>query len=277
MERLYRFTLPTAKVDGAKVVPPVLPRRLGPDCFWDLEERDFAQMTEFRQWVAAEGLEPGEEGLVREDGRLKPDDTLVLLSGTNVTTGPFDDRLSVREACDTCGLAVRRVRHGGTFAVEGDPPAGVALSYVLGADAFIAPTEVITELETDGFAAGLATAPVETDAGDYAVLYSENCVGDPVAPYGTDGETCPRCSRSVRRARDGVAYPASPRYSFFLLFDRPHGHGQWFWSTVDGQLRPMVTPDVARWLQKRDPAVNVTTRGWSPEDLERAFLPEEYR
>lgn len=276
MERLYRFSLPVGDVERATTAPPLPPRTLGPECHWDFEERDFGQIPEFRRWCASEGLHPAEEGSVRATGKLSPDETLVLLSGSKVTTAGVDDRLSSSEVCPVCGLAVRHVEEPGTFAVDGEPPADAVLSYVPAANTFVTTTEVVRELEAEGLGSGLQTAPARAASGDYVVVYSGVAVGDPTAPFGAIGEVCPRCGRSFRRA-NGTTYPGVPRYSFFFVFERPQRDAQWFWSTIDGQTRVMVTPDVARWLQNRDPDLNVLTRGWSPDDLERAFLPEEYR
>jgi hypothetical protein len=186
-------------------------------------------------------------------------------------------RLVERRACPVCGMPEVRVADDPAVALGAEPRAGALLTYVADLDAFALPTAAVNELRAAGLARGLGVVPVEAPGEPHVIVYSEVAVGEPVAPFCTTGERCPTCGRAHRRTADGRRHPALPRYAMYLIFERPSGDPQWVWSTIGGPLWPMITHDVASWLHARDPQMTFLKRGWSPDELDTAFLPEEYR
>jgi hypothetical protein len=275
----YQISVSEEAAQQASTSPPFPPRSTLIRHEWDFDESEFPRMPELRRWIEAEGIEDAEEqGFAGEGGRLSPDDTLVNFS-TTATARDIVRRAEFVDSheCPTCGLPDARLVEDPVVELEHEPRAGALLTYISELDAFALPASVIDELRAADLARGLATVSVDAPGERHLIVYSDVGVGEPVAPYGTTGERCPECGRAYRRTPDGATYPALPKYALYLLFEQPSGERQWVWSTIGGRLWPMVTHDVAEWLAERDPDITFVKRGWSADELDKAFLAEEYR
>jgi hypothetical protein len=278
MSRNYQILVDAEQAERAGTPPPVAPVATLIRHKWSFDESDFGRIPELRAWLANEHIEDFEErGLAGGPG-LAPDDTLVNFSTTaTVRDVVREANLVERRACPACGLSEVRVVDDPTVTLRAEPRAGALLTHVAELEAFAIPAAAADELRAAGLARGLRVVPVEAPGEPHVIVCSDVAVGEPVAPFGTTGERCPACGRAYRRAPDGHPHPALPRYAMYLIFERASGDPQWVWSTTGGPLWPMVTHDVARWLHDRDPQMTSLKRGWSPDELDAAFLEDEYR
>jgi hypothetical protein len=275
---LYRISIDPDELAAVATPPPLAASRSWPRPTWDFTFREFDRIPALRAWIAAEGITGvGEQGFAQTGGRLSDDDSLVGISPASTSDAALlGGELFADQVCGRCGLATRSVHPEPRLELDREPRAGPLVTYVRAADGIVMPAPAVNALRAAGLGRGLALAPVEAPGEPHILVYAGPGVGEPVAPYGYTGEPCSTCGRRVRVV-DSRPYPGLPRYAFYWLFERPDGEPQWVWNAIHGQLRPMVTPDVARWLAARDATVAFRKHGWSPHELDAAFLPEEYR
>jgi hypothetical protein len=274
----YQISVDAEEAERSATPPPFPPRSTLIRHDWDFDEPEFPRIPKLRRWIEAEGFRDVEElGFAGEGGELSLDDTLVSFSTTAIVRGGVRRaKLVGPNECRTCGLPDPRVVDDPVVELEAEPHEGT-LTYISELEAFVLPAAAVEELRGADLARGLVALPVDAPGEPHVILTSDVGVGEPVAPFGTTGERCRTCGRAYRRMEDGRPYPALPRYALYRIFERPSDGPHWVWNTIDGQLWPMVTPDVARWLRDRDPQITFVTRGWSPDELDTAFLAEEYR
>jgi hypothetical protein len=267
MTRIYRLTVPSPQVERAPSPPPFAETRVLVGHEWDFEDDRLDQIPALRRWIADAGIEGvEEEGLVLTEGLFSPDDRLVDIGTPERTSLQLDPAAFDDDTCERCGLTVRRVVATKEVTASGGRDV-VRLTSIPPARALLLPATVADELEAAGLAGGLGRLPLTGAGGDAVLVFSTVCVGDPVAPFGSTGERCPACGRAV-----------PPRYSFYFVFDHAAaGEADWVWSPIYGQTHPLVTTAVARWLVERDSRVTFTKKGWYPDEVDQAFLPEEYR
>jgi hypothetical protein len=278
MSRSYQILVGAEQAEQAGTPPPFAPASTRVRHKWRFDESEFGRIPELRAWLAGEQIEDFEERGLAGGRGLAPDDTLVNFSTVATVRGVVREaNLVERRACPACDLPEVRLIDDPTVSLSAEPRAGALLTYVADLDAFAIPAAAVDELRAVDLARGLDVVPVEAPGEPHVIVYSDVGVGEPVAPFGTTGERCPTCGRAYRRTPDGRSHPALPRYAMYLIFERPSGDAQWVSSTTGGPLWPMVTHDVARWLRDRDPQVTTVKRGWSPDELDEAFLEEEYR
>jgi hypothetical protein len=244
---------------------------------WDFPDEQLERMPALRRWFAAEGIrDVEEEGYA---GVEDPHDASLLMLVPQWFTDAtvLSDEFRDDKKCERCGLTTRRIRRDAKLELDRNPGEGPLLTYAREASALVMPASDLELLHAAGLDRGLGILPVNSPGVPHVALFGDVALGEPVAPFGSTGEPCPECGRRARRTESGLPAPGLPRYSYYWLFERPVGEPQWTWNVIHGQIMPMVTPDVARWFYERDPTMQFERRGWSPDELEQAFLPEQYR
>ena len=179
-------------------------------------------------------------------------------------------------------------RVGGSPSLRLNLPGGVAphLFSVTRPNLHVASAEFYEALAAADLAEGLATIPVQIgrgQAGHYLGLYAATDLGPPVAPYGMTGQPCPACGQPVTRPfGGGAAGRGQPRYSFYLIFDRPAAAAHWFWTPWHGQTWLLLTGAARDWLLGPGAAFlagsqfNFYAHGWAPDEIDWAFLDPRY-
>jgi hypothetical protein len=279
MTRAYQVSVSAENVERASSTPPFPADNTVLRHEWNFSEPEFYKINELRAWIADEGLQDvTERGFAGAGGQLAAGDSLVRISTSATLRGHVvRSELVDEEVCPTCGRPELRIAAEASIRLDREPRVGKLLTYIAGVEGFAMPRAAAETLVASGLAGGLRTVSAKAPGEPHVVLSSEVAVGEPVAPFGTTGECCLTCGRSYRRTRVGAPYPALPRYAMYWIFERPPGDAQWVWNAVDGPLRPMVTHEVAEWLAERDPQITFVKRGWSPDELDEAFLAEPYR
>lgn len=278
MSCAYRISIEAGEWAQASAPPPLSPTSTRVETVWSFGPDELARMPDLRRWIASQGFRTVEErGYAKLDDGPDTASLARLLPRRQTDAQVLSGRLGVSEACDRCGLSTSRLDAHPRLRLDRNPGEGGTVTGLPSVDALVVSRSALNSLRAAGLDRGLGVVAVEAPGEPHVAIFSEVPLGEPAAPYGTTGERCRACGRLTRRTRRGRPGPALPRYARYLVFERPEGHPQWVWEPIAGPTWPMVTLDVARWLYERDPALSFSKHGWSPAELDQAFLPEEYR
>ncbi|NOY25351.1 MAG: hypothetical protein GXP62_05715 [Oligoflexia bacterium] len=135
------------------------------------------------------------------------------------------------------------------------------------------------ELRAEGLDTGLEATPLGEPEG-YFTVRATSSLDQPACPFGSYREPCPSCG--TRFARFGL----------FVMFEREALPTHWVYADFEGDARPMVSGEVARWLRQpgrgllgeddldessEQVGLDLYRRGLYPEAADIAFLPEHLR
>jgi hypothetical protein len=273
-EWIYRISAKRGRV-AAIGTPPRPPSLRADRVAWDMPESELGDVTVLRRWLREHKVRGVEEG-----GRVKQTNPLPSsgepYSMTAVPWTPWRGPALTRDApCKGCGLRITIVTPPSKVISSElidnvlEALAEAPLCFLPAPTCLITNPDVVEAVRSAGLDEGLTTHPRD-HKGRALLIGSDSAIGGPAYPYGPP--PCGVCGRATRRAGDRLEF-VRPNYAYELSFEASITH--WSWSTVYGQVTPLVSHEVAELLLEIMPFLKFTPHG--RPDAPGAFLPERYQ